>query len=133
MSWVCWGSAEVPPIRHRDQRGAVTAELALGLPLLLAVTTGLVWLISVGVAQVRVVDAAREAARMVARGDDESEARRVAGRIAPPGSRVVVEVSGDQVVVRVTGRVEGPGGLFAHLSTAHPEATAVTVAEEAGP
>ena len=53
--------------RRRDQRGAVTAELALALPLLFAVTVGLVWLLAVGAAQIRVVDAARESARAVAR------------------------------------------------------------------
>ena len=54
--------------RDRTDGGAATAELALGLPLLLAVTVGLVWLLAVGAAQVRVVDAAREAARAAARG-----------------------------------------------------------------
>ena len=47
----------------------MTAELALVLPLLVAVTLGLVWLLAVGAAQVRTVDAARETARAVARGD----------------------------------------------------------------
>ncbi len=46
-----------------DQRGAATAELALAIPLLLSLTIGLVWLLSVGAAQVRMVDAARETAR----------------------------------------------------------------------
>ena len=32
----------------RDDKGAVTAELALVLPLLVAVTVGLVWLLAVG-------------------------------------------------------------------------------------
>ena len=44
-------------------RGAATAELAMALPLLVAVTVGLVWLLAVGAAQIRVVDAARETAR----------------------------------------------------------------------
>ena len=52
-----------------DQRGAATAELALAIPLLLSLTIGLVWLLSIGAAQVRMVDAAREAARATARGD----------------------------------------------------------------
>ena len=51
----------------RDDRGAVTAELALGTPLLVAVTVVLAWLLAVGVAQVRVQDAARETARAAAR------------------------------------------------------------------
>ena len=58
----------------RDQRGVVTAELALGIPVLMSLTVGLVWLISIGVAQVRMVDAARETARAAARGDSESAA-----------------------------------------------------------
>ncbi len=47
----------------------VTAELAMAVPLLLAVTLGMVWLLTLGTAQVRMVDATREAARAVARGD----------------------------------------------------------------
>ena len=47
----------------RDQRGAATAELALGIPLLVSLTIGLVWLLTIGMAQVRMVDAARETAR----------------------------------------------------------------------
>lgn len=43
----------------RSERGAVTAELALALPTLLAVTAALVWLLAVGVGQIRMVDAAR--------------------------------------------------------------------------
>ena len=56
----------------RDQRGAATAELALGIPVLVSLTIGLVWLLTIGVAQVRMVDAARETARAGARGDTEA-------------------------------------------------------------
>ncbi len=59
----------------RRERGAVTAELAMVLPLLLAVVVAMTWLLSVGLAQVRTVDAAREAARALARGEDEVRAR----------------------------------------------------------
>ena len=58
----------------RDQRGAVTAELALGIPMLVSLTIGLVWLLSIGIAQVRIVDAARETARASARGDPDAVA-----------------------------------------------------------
>ena len=37
---------------RRDQRGAATAELALGIPLLVSLTIGLVWLLTIGIAQV---------------------------------------------------------------------------------
>ena len=42
-------------VRHGSgaSAGAATAELAMVLPLLVAVTVGLVWLLAVGAAQVR--------------------------------------------------------------------------------
>src|SRR3954452_15429547 len=101
--------------RPRSQRGAVTAELAMGLPVLMAVTTGLVWLLAVGAAQVRTVDAARETARAVARGDDEGAAVAVGERVAPDGVHVVVSSRDGRVVVSAAGHVQGPGGLFGFL------------------
>lgn len=118
---------------RRNERGAVTAELAFALPILLAVTTGLVWLLSVGADQVRTVDAAREAARAVARGDDTAGAVAVGERVAPDGVRVTVSVEGDRVVARASGRVPGPGGLFDFLPGAPVSAEAVAVAEEQAP
>jgi len=116
--------------RARTARGAVTAELALGLPVLLAVTTGLVWLLAVGAAQVRTVDAARETARAVARGDDEGEAVAVGERVAPDGVRVAVHTQDGRVVVNAAGHVPGPGGLFGFLPGVDVQAEAVAVAEE---
>ena len=55
------------------------------LPLLVAVTLGLVWLLAVGAAQVRTVDAARETARALARGDEESAAVGRGLAVAPAG------------------------------------------------
>lgn len=118
--------------RGTGERGAVTAELALALPTLLAVTVGLVWLLSVGAAQVRTVDAAREAARALARGDDTAQAVAVGQRVAPPGVRVTVSRSGDRVTARARGRVPGPGGLFDFLPGADVSAEAVALAEEDG-
>jgi Flp pilus assembly protein TadG len=113
--------------RGRDARGAVTAEIALGLPLLLAVTVTLVWLLVVGVAQARVVDAAREGARVLARGDSVAEATARAREVAPLGAEVSAGRSGGSVEVRVEARVEGPGGLLGRLpgATVHARATAV--------
>ena len=50
--------------------------------------------------QVRCVDAAREAARLAARGDDRS-ALDVARRIAPPAARIQVRRDGDFLVATV--------------------------------
>lgn len=115
---------------RRDQRGAVTAELAMGLPLLLAVTVALVWLLAVASAQVRVVDAARESARALARGDDEASAREISQRIAPPGARVLITGQDGQVVVETTARVSGPGGLLGLLPGVEVSARAVALREE---
>lgn len=113
-----------------DERGAATAELALVLPMLVAVTVGLVWLLSVGAAQVRTVDAARETARALARGDDESAAVARGRSVAPPGSTIAVSRGGGEVRVAVSGEVPGPDGLFSHLPTPRVHAEAVA-AEEA--
>ncbi len=87
----------------------------MALPLLLAVTVGLVWLLSVGVAQVRVVDAAREAARAIARGEDTTTSVSLASRAAPAAALVQVSTGAETVVVTVSAGVDGPGGLFAFL------------------
>ncbi|HEX6150996.1 TadE family type IV pilus minor pilin [Nocardioides sp.] len=107
----------------------MTAELALGLPLLLAVTVGLVWLLAVGAAQVRVVDGAREAARALARGDAEGSAFARAAEVAGPGSRVAASYGDGRVSVTVDRRVSGPGGLFDAWPEVGLHAEAVAAAE----
>jgi len=101
----------------------------MGLPLLVAVTIGLVWLLSVGVAQVRVVDAARETARAAARGDDEGVAVGLGRRVAPDGARVGVVVGGEDVTATARAVVRGPGGLFDFLPGVTVRAEAVALAE----
>jgi hypothetical protein len=51
--------------------------------------------------QVRCVDAAREAARLAARGDDATGAAR---RIAPDGAAIQLRSDGDFVIATVTAR-----------------------------
>lgn len=116
--------------RRGSERGAVTAETALVLPVLVAVTVGLVWLLSVGAAQIRAVDAARETARALARGDDEAAAVALGARVAPPGSRVVVSRQGGEVTVTVTGPVPGPAGILGALPAPEVRAEAVALAEK---
>jgi hypothetical protein len=87
-------------------------------------TVGLVWMLSMGAAQVRVIDASREAARAVARGDDVAAAEAVALRIAPDGAVVRIVRADGQVSVTTSARVEAPGGLLGALP-------GVTVSDEA--
>jgi Flp pilus assembly protein TadG len=118
---------------RRDERGAATAELAMVLPILVAVTIGLVWLLSVGAAQIRVVDAARETARAVARGDADGEAVARGREVAPDGASVTVSRGAGEVRAVASGEVRGPGGIFGFLPGVTVRSEAVAAAEEDAP
>ncbi|HEY0951853.1 TadE family type IV pilus minor pilin, partial [Nocardioides sp.] len=79
------------------------------------------------------VDAARETARAVARGDGVAEAVARGEQVAPAGSRVAVHDRGGEVTVEVVGQVRGPGGLFGRLPAVTVSAQAVAAAEEQSP
>lgn len=113
----------------RDDRGMVTAELAVIVPFGLAFAFLLLWVISLGITQVRIVDASREAARMVARGDSVSVATSVAEHDAPPGADVSVKTQQGLVTVTVTTRSGLPIPFFAHVGARTMTATAVAAQE----
>lgn len=103
----------------------------MALPLLVLMTIGLVWVLSLGAAQLRLVDAARETARAVARGDDVAVAVAAGERVAPSGGRIVVTSEGTdgEVVAAASAQIEGPGGFFDWLPGVTLEAQAVAVSE----
>lgn len=109
---------------RRDERGAVTAETAVALPLLMVVTLAMVWMLGFGVTQMRATDAAREAARALARGDSPEQAVALAHRVAP-GARVQVVRSDDKVEVVVVADVAAPVGLDSLGGSARGEAVAL--------
>jgi hypothetical protein len=115
--------------RGGDERGTVSAEAAVVLPTILLFAVGMAWLVSIGVTHVRAVDAARETARAVARGEPTGAGAAVGGRVAGPGSSIHVERDGTVVVVTVTSPVRGPGGLFGFVHTLDVHAQAVAVLE----
>jgi hypothetical protein len=82
--------------------GYVTAETAMVIPVLVALTGLLVWGLTAAAAQVRCVDAARAGARAAARSETPEAVRRVTRQAAPAGAEVTVERDGDLVRVRVT-------------------------------
>ena len=98
--------------RGRAERGMATAELAVITPLAVLVVVLLLWTASLGYTQVRLTDAAREAARMVARGDAVDEAEQVARDQAPEGSDVVITERDGVVEVVVSVRSTLPGTWF---------------------
>jgi hypothetical protein len=87
----------------------VTVEAAVALGAFVAVLALALGAVSAAMDQLRCVDAAREAARLVARGEPD-RARVAAERIAPDSANVAVTVRGDTVQVDV--RVAPVGGLL---------------------
>jgi Flp pilus assembly protein TadG len=124
----CRAPVATAPSRRTD-RGAVTAEAAAVLPLLVAVAIGLVWLVALAAAQVRVVDAAREVARVAARGESEAAATAHGRQVAPDGTRFTVARGADEVRVTAAVEVDGPGGLFRFLPGVEVQAASVAATE----
>ena len=98
------------------------------LLVVLALAVGVV--VSVG-AQLRCVDAARVAARVVARGDSDLAAQRAGQGVAPRGSRIRVVHRGTQVEVEVSAETRPLGSGLRLLPAVHVSARAV--AEVEGP
>jgi|1186.fasta_scaffold312659_3 hypothetical protein len=92
--------------------GAVTVEAAIALGAFITVLALALGAISAAIDQLRCIDAAREAARLVARGESE-RARAVAADIAPTSANVTITVQGDRIEVEV--RAEPVNGLLPGL------------------
>ena len=96
--------------RHGDS-GTVTAELAVVLPAVLLVTVLCAWAVGVAAVHVRCLDAARGAARELARGEPVEQVRAMAASRAPSGARVeVLHLDDDLVAVQVLTTVSLPTG-----------------------
>jgi hypothetical protein len=80
----------------------VSAELALAVPSVLLVLAICLTALALGVDQVRVVDAARVAARAASRGEDPGVVERLARARAPHGAVVSIDVGADRVEVTVS-------------------------------
>lgn len=113
----------MPRHTRPTDRGAVTVETAVALAsfvLLLALALGA---LAAAADQIRCVDAAREAARLTARGEAE-QARVAAERIAPRGAEVTITVQNEHIEVDV--RASPAGGLLPGI---HLHARAFAVRE----
>jgi hypothetical protein len=108
-----------------NDRGAVTVEAALAICGLLVVVVLGVGAVTAVIGQLRCADAAREAARLVARGDVE-RVPSVVERIAPSGAGVVVRREGDTASVEVRARVGGFPLRADAFAVLEPEAEAVS-------
>lgn len=106
------------PGRARRESGMVTAETAVLAPVVALCLALGAWVISLAHLQVRLIDAARDTARLVARGEPPSAAVREIRGTLPDGVRFQVRrTPGSYVTVLVTGRSSAPlRGLSWRLS-----------------
>jgi hypothetical protein len=98
------------------------------LPLLAVFALCLCWLLSLGIAHVRVVDAARDGARALARGEASDRVAQHVQRAAP-GARAEVSHSGEMATVLVTREVTAPGWLLMPFPDVELRARAAVLAE----
>ncbi len=85
-----------------------TAEFAVALPAVVVVLVVGLTAIGTSIDQVRCVDAARLAARSLARGDSQSSARALASQAAPAGSLVALTAGDRMVTATVTVSRQAP-------------------------
>jgi hypothetical protein len=105
----------------------VTAELAACLPVLVLVLAVALTAVAGAGERVRLQDAAREAARLAARGDT-ARARDVAAQVAP-GAQLRLSVEGDDVTARMSATVHPLTDLLPAL---HLDEQAVAAVEPVG-
>ena len=85
----------------------VTAETAIVLPFVVLVAVVLTWVVSLGATQMRVNDAARDAARMLARGQSQQQAIETV-REHLPRARTQVRTEDGIAIVRVRSKAKLP-------------------------
>ncbi|GAA3518590.1 hypothetical protein GCM10022234_12610 [Aeromicrobium panaciterrae] len=116
-------------VRRSDDSGMVTAELATIAPFGVAFAFLLLWIVSLGLTQVRLADASREAARLVARGEAIDVAERTAQRLAPEGATVTVSTDDGLVTVAVRAKSTMPIPLFSGIGAREMESSSVAADE----
>jgi Flp pilus assembly protein TadG len=112
--------------RKHDDRGSVTVEAAIALAAFVIFLGAALGSLSAAADQVRCVDAAREAARLVARGEAD-QAADVVARIAPTGAEITIDTEGEHIHVGV--QATPVGGMLPGL---HIHADAFAVREPDG-
>lgn len=87
--------------RAGDDAGSVTAEFAVALPAVILVLAGCLGAVQVASQQVRLADAAADAARTLARGDSAEVASARVSRVAGTAA-MTTSTSGDFVCVELS-------------------------------
>lgn len=97
----------VDPGRGPDERGSVTAELALALPSVVLVLAAVLLTAAAAGVRLQCAEAARAGARAAAIGVDDAAVAAVARQVAGSGATVTVRRDPPWVEVTVTGSVPG--------------------------
>ncbi|MDC7123486.1 hypothetical protein OMK64_18295 [Cellulomonas fimi] len=103
--------------------GSVTAELAVGLPVVILLLVVVFAVVGAGLTRAQCLDGARAGARALALGESSAEAVATARRVAGDGSRVRTSRDGEWVTVVVEASVP-VGGLRLGPLTARGSASA---------
>ena len=98
-----------------SDRGAVLLETALAIPLLMAVAVALAWGLSLAATSASLGDAARNAARALARGEAGQQVLDRA-RASAPGAQVSIVDAGTDVAVVISRDVSPPVPILGGLS-----------------
>jgi Flp pilus assembly protein TadG len=107
----------------------VTAEIAVAMPVLMVLLAAALAAVTVIGGQLRCVDAAREAARALARGDSMDSARALATAAGPQGATLSSTTGPAQIRATVQARVRPIGGLLPAFTVS---ADAVALPEPTG-
>ena len=109
--WSAPGRSRAGAAAMRLQAGVVTAETAIVSMGLVIVAVAMLFVVAVGVAQLRCVDASRDVARALARGESEARSLDLGRLTAPVGARFDTSTASGVVRVDVNATVTGPGIL----------------------
>lgn len=107
----------------------VTAELATIAPFGVAFGLLLLWVVSLGLTQVRLADASREGARLVARGEPVETAELAAKKLSPDGAKVTVATDDGLVTVTVRAKSAMPIPFFSGIGARSMESSSVAADE----
>ena len=111
-----------------SDRGAVTAELAITLPVLLSLLLLGIWSIGLVILNIQCIDASRDVARAVARGETPNQAKAI-GQRAAPGSAITITREGQDIHVTVTATPTRKPPLLSAIGPTHLTATATLQSE----